>query len=99
MRTPGADTNNIGGFCIQHSITQQGLAWSRLSGSSAVPCQRVALTTVEENLSVFRHQRKHRLSPEERAVAEGRESVVVAVRSKQLLATSFHPELTEDSRW
>ena len=32
-------------------------------------------------------------------MAEGRESVVVAVRSKQLLATSFHPELTEDSRW
>ena len=40
-----------------------------------------------------------RLSPEEQAMAEGRESVVVAVRSKQLLATSFHPELTEDSRW
>ena len=32
-------------------------------------------------------------------MTKGRESVVVAVRSKQLLATSFHPELTEDSRW
>lgn len=40
-----------------------------------------------------------RLSPQEQAVTDGRESVAVAVRSKQLLATSFHPELTEDSRW
>ena len=32
-------------------------------------------------------------------MTEGRESVAVAVRSKQLLATSFHPELTEELRW
>jgi len=38
------------------------------------------------------------LSPEEKA-AQGRESVAVAVRSRNLLATAFHPELTEDARW
>ena len=27
------------------------------------------------------------------------ESVVVAVKQKNLLATSFHPELTSDLRW
>lgn len=39
-----------------------------------------------------------RLSPAE-AEAQGRESVAVAVRSKHLLATAFHPELTDDLRW
>ena len=39
-----------------------------------------------------------RLSPAE-AQAQGRESVAVAVRSKHLLATAFHPELTDDLRW
>lgn len=29
----------------------------------------------------------------------GRDSVIVAVRSGALLATAFHPELTEDTRW
>ena len=31
--------------------------------------------------------------------ASGYESVIIAVRSKNLLATSFHPELTSDVRW
>ena len=39
-----------------------------------------------------------RLSPAE-AEAQGRESVAVAVRSEHLLATAFHPELTDDLRW
>ena len=39
-----------------------------------------------------------RLSATE-AEAQGRESVAVAVRSKHLLATAFHPELTDDLRW
>lgn len=39
------------------------------------------------------------LSPEERAAAAGRDSVVVAVRRDQLFATAFHPELTGDVRW
>ena len=29
----------------------------------------------------------------------GYESVIIAVRSKNLMATSFHPELTSDTRW
>ena len=36
---------------------------------------------------------------EEEKTAQGRESVAVAVRSENLLATAFHPELTEDARW
>lgn len=38
------------------------------------------------------------LTPEQREKT-GRDSVIVAVRSDKLLATSFHPELTNDSRW
>ncbi|KAH7620057.1 putative pyridoxal 5'-phosphate synthase subunit PDX2 [Nannochloris sp. 'desiccata'] len=41
---------------------------------------------------------EYTLSPEEKA-AQGRDSVAVAVRSGNLLATAFHPELTEDARW
>ena len=59
----------------------------------------MALTGVLDRMLAVRRHRPYRLSPEERAVTDGQESVVVAVRSKQLLATSFHPELTEDSRW
>jgi len=39
------------------------------------------------------------LTKEELIQAQGRESVIVAVRSKNLMATSFHPELTNDTRW
>ena len=38
------------------------------------------------------------LTPEECA-RSGREDVVVGVRQGNLLATSFHPELTDDMRW
>lgn len=41
---------------------------------------------------------EYTLSPDEKA-AQGRDSVAVAVRSGNLLATAFHPELTEDARW
>lgn len=39
------------------------------------------------------------LSAEESAAADGKPSVIVAVRSDNLLATAFHPELTDDARW
>lgn len=44
---------------------------------------------------------EYELSAEERAagLAEQHSKVAVAVRSKQLLATAFHPELTADLRW
>jgi hypothetical protein len=41
---------------------------------------------------------EYTLSPEER-VRSGRESVIVAAESGTMLATAFHPELTEDTRW
>lgn len=41
---------------------------------------------------------EYRLTPEEQQ-ATGRKAVVVAARTGSLLATAFHPELTEDSRW
>lgn len=39
------------------------------------------------------------LTAEERGEAGGRERVIVAVRAGHLLATAFHPELTNDTRW
>lgn len=41
---------------------------------------------------------EYKLSEEEKA-AQGRDSVIVAVRTDNLLATAFHPELTDDARW
>ncbi|KAL4446745.1 hypothetical protein ABPG77_007989 [Micractinium sp. CCAP 211/92] len=41
---------------------------------------------------------QYKLTAEE-AAAQGHDSVVVAVRSGPLMATAFHPELTQDSRW
>ena len=41
---------------------------------------------------------EYTLTPEE-AAAQGRASVIVAVRSGHLMATAFHPELTQDDRW
>ncbi len=41
---------------------------------------------------------QYELTPEERA-AQQRDSVIVAVRSDHLMATAFHPELTNDVRW
>lgn len=41
---------------------------------------------------------EYQLSPSERE-AQGIKSVAVAVRSGNLLATAFHPELTDDPRW
>ena len=35
----------------------------------------------------------------EEAEVSGRESVIVAAKSGTMLATAFHPELTEDLRW
>lgn len=41
---------------------------------------------------------EYQLTNEEQQRA-GRESVVVAARSENMLVTAFHPELTEDMRW
>ena len=45
------------------------------------------------------HVAEYHLTPEEQQQAEGVKSVAVAVRRKNLLATAFHPELTDDVRW
>jgi glutamine amidotransferase PdxT len=42
---------------------------------------------------------EYHLTPEEQQQAEGIKSVAVAVRRSNLLATAFHPELTDDVRW
>lgn len=42
---------------------------------------------------------EYQLTPEEQQQAEGVKSVAVAVRRSNLLATAFHPELTDDVRW
>lgn len=42
---------------------------------------------------------EYNLTAEEQQQAEGVKSVAVAVRRSNLLATAFHPELTDDVRW
>ncbi|KAK2077739.1 hypothetical protein QBZ16_004586 [Prototheca wickerhamii] len=56
-----------------------------------------AITEVGEGVDVLA---SYALSPQEKAEDPQRpESVIVAVRSGNLLATSFHPELVDDVRW
>jgi len=61
----------------------------------AVFIRAPAITEVGDGVQVLA---EYELSPEERA-AQGRDSVIVAVRSGCLMATAFHPELTDDARW
>lgn len=41
---------------------------------------------------------EYELTPEEQQRA-GRDSVIVAAKSENMLVTAFHPELTGDTRW
>ncbi|KAL4425424.1 hypothetical protein ABPG75_009440 [Micractinium tetrahymenae] len=61
----------------------------------AVFIRAPAITETGEGVEVLA---EYRLTEEEQA-AQGHDSVAVAVRSGPLLATAFHPELTQDSRW
>lgn len=51
------------------------------------------------NMQMSGGSAEYHLTAEEQAQAEGTKSVAVAVRSGPLLATAFHPELTDDVRW
>ena len=42
---------------------------------------------------------EYELDDEEQQQAKGQKAVAVAVKSGNLLATAFHPELTDDIRW
>ena len=61
----------------------------------AVFIRAPAITEVGPGVEVLA---EYILSPEE-AAAQQRDSVIVGVRSGHILATSFHPELTQDTRW
>lgn len=61
----------------------------------AVFIRAPAITEVGEGVEVLA---KYVLTKEE-LLQSGHESVIIAVRSKNLMATSFHPELTADTRW
>uniref|UniRef100_A0A7S0RIR3 glutaminase n=1 Tax=Pyramimonas obovata TaxID=1411642 RepID=A0A7S0RIR3_9CHLO len=54
-----------------------------------------AITSVKPSVEVLAEW----VVPEAERAASGYDKVVVAVREKTLLATAFHPELTEDLRW
>ncbi len=41
----------------------------------------------------------YELDADEQQQAKGQKSVAVAVRAGNLMATAFHPELTDDVRW
>lgn len=62
----------------------------------AVFIRAPAITEVGPGLEVLA---EYILTKEEREMAEGKEAVVVAVRSGPIMATAFHPELTDDARW
>jgi 5'-phosphate synthase pdxT subunit len=62
----------------------------------AVFIRAPAITEVGPGVQVLA---TYTLSKEELRQAEGRESVVIAVQKDNLVATSFHPELTADYRW
>lgn len=62
----------------------------------AVFIRAPAITEVGPTVQVLA---TYSLSEEEQGMAQGTQSVVVAVRSGNLVATSFHPELTADTRW
>jgi 5'-phosphate synthase pdxT subunit len=62
----------------------------------AVFIRAPAITEVGPSVKVLA---TYTLTKEELRRTEGRESVIIAVQSNNLMATSFHPELTADSRW
>lgn len=61
----------------------------------AVFIRAPAITEVGEGVEVLA---RYVLTKEE-LLQSSHESVIIAVRSKNLMATSFHPELTADTRW
>jgi len=61
----------------------------------AVFIRAPAITDVGSGVEILA---EYRLTEEEKAV-QGRDSVIVAVRSGPIMATAFHPELTDDARW
>jgi len=62
----------------------------------AVFIRAPGITAVREGVEVLA---EYFLPEADRAGAGGIEKVAVAVREGHLLATAFHPELTEDTRW
>lgn len=65
------------------------------SSYRAVFIRAPAITEVGDGVQVLA---TYTLTKEE-LKQSGYESVIIAVRSKNLMATSFHPELTADTRW
>lgn len=61
----------------------------------AVFIRAPAITEVGPDVEILA---EYKLSDEEKA-SQGKESVVVGIRSAHLMATAFHPELTDDVRW
>ena len=62
----------------------------------AVFIRAPAILSVGEGCEVLA---TYKLTKEELIKAQGRDSVIIAVRHGNLMATSFHPELTSDPRW
>ena len=80
----------------QQQQQQQAAAGGPEATFRAVFIRAPAITEAGPGVEVLA---EYRLAPEERDRAGGRDSVVVAVRSGRLMATAFHPELTQDTRW
>lgn len=62
----------------------------------AVFIRAPVITSVGDGVEVLA---RYHLSEEDKTQVPDVESVIVGVRSGNLLATSFHPELTSDRRW
>jgi len=83
------------------------IPWTATKGSTEEPPFRAvfirapAITSAGPSVEVLA---KYKLPESKRAKLvgtpdEGREEVIVAVKQGKLLATSFHPEITSDTRW
>ena len=72
---------------------------AELGGDPTVRCVFIRAPAIIDVGSDVEVLATYTLTKDELIQAQGRESVIVAVRSKNLMATSFHPELTNDTRW
>lgn len=82
------------------------IPWTATTGTDEPPFRAVfirapAITSAGPNVEVLA---KYKLPESKKAKLvgtsdEGRDEVIVAVKQGKLLATSFHPEITSDTRW
>jgi hypothetical protein len=108
---PSASSSTAARTTSEPSSSARLRCWRWGAGAPARPCRSLvrAAARAPARRAPIRSRRpqvgpgvealaSYTLTAEE-AQAQGRDSVVVAVRSGHLVATAFHPEITSDARW